>query len=295
MSITAGGDFSWTPTEAQDGVHSVTVTVTDDGSGTLSDAETFDITVGEVIDPYDGGSLTTNPDIFENPQTDDGLDPDVEASTNEEPTENRVTEDKQAPPVTKYFALKGPSDADNQLVPMQDPAIEENPEIIYLTDEYDTDTQSEGRRQDRSYIFFNNDLYKDLRYMAADAHRPIPQSGEDLSVLEFDSDDVNRLDVNGDYDLLRQEIDESFNSELKRQAVKEKIVTITAASFAVGFVSYLLRAGALVSSLMSSLPLWRGYDPIAIFSGDKKRRKDRNEIPSTDEPESENFFDGETE
>jgi hypothetical protein len=51
----------------------------------------------------------------------------------------------------------------------------------------------------------------------------------------------------------------------------------------------------MVSSLMTSLPLWRGFDPIAIFSGDKKRQKDRNKIPNTNEPKSETLFDGEEE
>jgi len=51
----------------------------------------------------------------------------------------------------------------------------------------------------------------------------------------------------------------------------------------------------MVSSLMSSLPLWRGFDPIAIFSGDKKRKKDRNEIQNKNEPKSETLFDGEAE
>ncbi len=43
------GEFSWTPTETQGpAVHSVTVRVTDDGTPTLDDFQTFDITVGEV-------------------------------------------------------------------------------------------------------------------------------------------------------------------------------------------------------------------------------------------------------
>ena len=46
MAITPGGDFTWTPNEAQGpGTFPVTITVTD---GDLSDAETFDITVSEV-------------------------------------------------------------------------------------------------------------------------------------------------------------------------------------------------------------------------------------------------------
>ena len=49
MTIDANtGDFSWTPTEGQDGSHSVTVTVTDDGTGTLTDSETFTITVNDI-------------------------------------------------------------------------------------------------------------------------------------------------------------------------------------------------------------------------------------------------------
>ena len=50
MTIDANtGVFSWTPTEAQGGLTpSVTITVTDNGTGNLTDSETFTITVGEV-------------------------------------------------------------------------------------------------------------------------------------------------------------------------------------------------------------------------------------------------------
>ena len=51
MTITAGGAFAWTPTEAQGGAaYPVTITVTDNGTNpaSLTDAETFTITVAEV-------------------------------------------------------------------------------------------------------------------------------------------------------------------------------------------------------------------------------------------------------
>jgi hypothetical protein len=57
------GVFSWTPTWAQGGLaHSATVTVTDSGTGTLTDRETFTITVGDlnvppVLAPIDNQSV----------------------------------------------------------------------------------------------------------------------------------------------------------------------------------------------------------------------------------------------
>ncbi|MGH9921324.1 MAG: tandem-95 repeat protein, partial [Nitrososphaerales archaeon] len=49
VSITSGGVFTWTPTEAQgSGVYTFDVVVTDDGSPNLSDSETIDVTVNEV-------------------------------------------------------------------------------------------------------------------------------------------------------------------------------------------------------------------------------------------------------
>ena len=49
MSITAGGAFSWTPTEEQGaGTYPVTITVTDNGGCVMNDFETFSISVTEV-------------------------------------------------------------------------------------------------------------------------------------------------------------------------------------------------------------------------------------------------------
>jgi hypothetical protein len=51
-SITSGGVFSWTPPEAQGpGVYPVTIVVTDNGAGSLSDQETINVQVNEVNVP----------------------------------------------------------------------------------------------------------------------------------------------------------------------------------------------------------------------------------------------------
>jgi hypothetical protein len=299
LTLNADGSFSYTPDADWNGTDSFTYTANDGALDSIVATVTITVNPVDDTDPDDGGTATDPDPIFEDPETDEDEDSDAEDPTYEDPAPDPVIEDEQTPPVEENLMSQDSTDADDQLVPMNDSEIEETEEIIYLTDEVDTDIQPEGREDDPSLIYFGNDLYKDIvpsKYMAVNytaSDEVIPKSGDDFSILDFDSDDPNQLDENGEYDSLRQEIDESFNTELKSQAIKAKIVSISAASFAAGVVSYLLRVGSMVSSLMSSLPLWRGFDPIAIFSGDKKRKKDRNEKPNTNEPKSETLFDGE--
>jgi len=41
-------------------------------------------------------------------------------------------------------------------------------------------------------------------------------------------------------------------------------------------VAWLLRSGALLSSLLSSIPLWKGYDPLPVlaYKDDDDEKKD---------------------
>ncbi len=51
-TITPGGHFAWTPAESQGGAtYTITVVVTDDGPGQLTDSTTFDVIVNEVNHP----------------------------------------------------------------------------------------------------------------------------------------------------------------------------------------------------------------------------------------------------
>ena len=44
------------------------------------------------------------------------------------------------------------------------------------------------------------------------------------------------------------------------------MVSLASASFALtaGLVGWFLRGGALISALLSSMPLWRGFDPLVV-------------------------------
>ena len=83
-SITAGGVFSWTPTEAQGpGSYPVTVRVTDDGTPNLWDEESFTVTVGEVnLAPVLGAVGDRSVDELVNLSfTATATDPDTPANT----------------------------------------------------------------------------------------------------------------------------------------------------------------------------------------------------------------------
>ncbi len=73
------------------------------------------------------------------------------------------------------------------------------------------------------------------------------------------------------------------------------MVTITTTTFSIGIVSYLLRAGSILASFASTLPLWRGFDPIAVFTGDKKKLRKQKKLPVADEISPESIFESDEE
>jgi VCBS repeat-containing protein len=77
-------------------------------------------------------------------------------------------------------------------------------------------------------------------------------------------------------DKMKQEMggaseDGFVTTEFKVAAAKSSGVVLTA-----GVVAWVLRSGALLSSLMSTIPLWRGYDPLPIlaYKDDEEEKED---------------------
>jgi VCBS repeat-containing protein len=87
-------------------------------------------------------------------------------------------------------------------------------------------------------------------------------------------------------DKMKQEMAESADEkttpvEFQVAAAKSSGVVLTA-----GVVAWLLRSGALLSSLLSTIPLWKGYDPLPILAykdDDKKNKEeiDEHKIPTS--------------
>ncbi|MEJ2170434.1 MAG: hypothetical protein P8X90_33465, partial [Desulfobacterales bacterium] len=130
-------------------------------------------------------------------------------------------------------------------------------------------------------IYFSKHVYIESAESAPNAFDGMDTGGEDPQQLE----------ARGDYDLFRQQLDDAFHAQMKRQTLKSKVLTISCTSFTAGIVSYFLRTSSLVASLLSSLPAWRRFDPIAVFAGKRKKQKDRDASPDADESGTEAFFD----
>ena len=62
--------------------------------------------------------------------------------------------------------------------------------------------------------------------------------------------------------------DEQKTLKLKAEAAAGVGITLTA-----GFVSWALRAGALATSFLASMPAWRQFDPMPILGADEDSRR----------------------
>lgn len=281
-----------TPTSADGGDHSVSLHIND---GTAISIQDFTINVAV-------SAIASASDIDEIVLT---VVPAVEAPASD-PLDDPFQVDTSPVAVTvdEEDAAQQPSgQADNtdsgQVATSTDQTTEIAPATPITGYAKSIDMLSTTHDRNSPAIAFNTALYRQL----GAGHYSDFTAVENLEQLKApriaQPNDVNQglnieIETSG-YDQLRKEIDESFSSEQEAEITQAQLVTITTASFSVGIVSYFLRAGALFASLMSSVPLWRGFDPIAIFPGAKTKQKtDRNKkAKEKGESKAETFFDGE--
>jgi hypothetical protein len=86
-------------------------------------------------------------------------------------------------------------------------------------------------------------------------------------------------------------MDESFKQSSEEQKTVVYAVSGVSATFAAGVVSYLLRAGSLMSSFLATMPIWKGFDPVSILVTPKeksKKEKKTEVIDSAGETSEEN-------
>jgi len=187
-------------------------------------------------------------------------------------------------------------DNDNAFTTPTSPESDDPQQSVSSTHEEDADAKQKGPDASREYVHLDDDLHRKLYYsrhvnFRSAQHAPVPEHSMDFGGIDSAGQDSRRPDLPGGYDLFRHQLDDTFRSQSKSHAFKTQLLTFTCASLTAGVVSYLLKTSSLVASLLSSLPAWRRFDPIAVFAGKKKRRKEADMSPDADESRSETFFD----
>ncbi|MDX2495098.1 MAG: cadherin repeat domain-containing protein, partial [Desulfuromusa sp.] len=278
--------------------HSVTVLATSSDGSTSNQVFTANVTdVDEGV--VDEETTTTDPPI-EEPDPIEDVTPDDPNPDPDDSTDPLLDEDPQD--FEEITIVPDLTETDDLIALEGDPTVELAEELSDSVEELRSGSAQERPENDRSYRYFDNNLYKevlsnthlDYQYQAPDNVLHLDEF-DDFSTIDFDSDNMDKVIASGEYDLLREEIDEAFNKQFKSEAVKTKVVTMATATFTIGIVSYLLRAGSLAAALASSLPLWRGFDPIIVFTGDKKKEKDPNEISDPDDLKLDTIFEDDAE
>ena len=322
-TVVINGDdtVTYTPNADFNGSDSYTYTVT---SGGVTETATVNVTVNSIADTTDGDDPTnedttdptdenpigeeTDPSETEsgNPATEETNTSETEISTpenssQEEESDNPVVETGSDVSVEYGQTIEYAKAPEDSLANIADPNVESEiiptEDILFLT-RNENDYRSEDRGDHDSYIYFDNDLYRDINpvedfylNMMPTVHEESDTEQEDSITLDLNRDQVNPIKISEEYDALRKEMDESFDSELELQATRTKVTVVTTATITAGIVSYLLRAGSMFATLVSSVPLWKGLDPIAVFSGDKKKQKDKK--TGSNRSETESLFDDE--
>jgi len=66
-----------------------------------------------------------------------------------------------------------------------------------------------------------------------------------------------------------RQMEEAAHSQEQQQRIVVGMITGMTVSLTVGYVAWSLRAGSLLASVMSSVPLWTCFDPLAVLSPSK--------------------------
>ena len=74
-------------------------------------------------------------------------------------------------------------------------------------------------------------------------------------------------------DVMQQQMEQSYEETSSDEKVVVYLTSGMSISLAAGAVSYLFRAGSLMSSFLATVPVWKGFDPIPVLVTPKKKSK----------------------
>ncbi|MCP3891956.1 MAG: hypothetical protein GY702_24270, partial [Desulfobulbaceae bacterium] len=96
--------------------------------------------------------------------------------------------------------------------------------------------------------------------------------------------EVDHKTINEQIDLMQEEMDEAFEKELQKNKIQAYLTGGASISLAAGAMSYLMRAGSLMSSFLATVPIWKGFDPVGVLLAPRKKDKKNKQTEPKPDP-----------
>ena len=275
LTFTDNGDgtatLTGTPSNAHIGTHNVVLNVSD---GSVSSNQNFTITVTKNVT----GSV---PNILENPGF-PSTSPTEETENKESTKLKSLLDNHQSEDVKKIVYAKKTS-------PTPDLLENNNDEDTNIEDDLVSDYRI-NPLNDSPNVLSKKDASKWIKSHLLTLNETELQSDKDLNFFQ--------IGVAGENDALWDNIDlmrDQMNSDaelIEKQDLEVEFVAGATISITVGFVNWVLRGGALLSSLLSSASLFKRFDPLAVvFSNSKKDDKKAKTEIDEEQNDIEELFD----
>ncbi|NNF16905.1 MAG: hypothetical protein HKN70_09155, partial [Gammaproteobacteria bacterium] len=75
-------------------------------------------------------------------------------------------------------------------------------------------------------------------------------------------------------DNMRRELDKAGEESAEQSEIFASVAAGASATVTVGIIGWILRAGSMIATFLTSAPLWRHLDPLSIVGGGKSRREE---------------------
>jgi hypothetical protein len=243
------GTFTYTPAQGFSGVDSFVYTLAD------PDGNTSTASVVVTVTPEPDPSVPP-PDIDPIPGTSPPPDPGTD------PTDPEPGSDEPPPVVVEEVLVSGGSPGSQGL-------NEIAAELALSGPSGGTDLDPDTRRVSSATAKYFYDTLSNLE-----------------AVFEFEGFDFQNVDLDHELlwqalDTMKRELSGLGNSTGSDSAFAVQIGSASGIVLTVGYISWILRGGALAATLLSTMPLWRQFDPLPLLAARKRRRKKKHDEEDT--------------
>ena len=92
--------------------------------------------------------------------------------------------------------------------------------------------------------------------------------------MDIEKHDVSSLELWQMIDIMKGQIGNNGRGEEGYMDLLAKSASGLALSLSAGVVTWALQGGSVLASMLSSVPLWKGFDPLPIIAKSKKSEPD---------------------